>query len=122
MIGGQRALRPRGSHPQPIRKRLLLPALDQYRDQNAADTKRLLLFTGLPQGEVLNADWSQFDPKPGAETELSTKRKRIEHTPLKREGASYAEGSSHALHSWVEHSQARFQPESAATMVRLSSL
>jgi integrase len=59
-------------------------ALDAYLDQNAADALRLLLLTGAREGEVLKADWPQFDLGRGVWTKPShhTKEKKIEHVPL----------------------------------------
>jgi integrase len=59
-------------------------ALNEYPDQNAADAIRLLIRTGSREGEVLNADWSQFDL--GRETwtkpSHATKEKKTENIPL----------------------------------------
>lgn len=59
-------------------------ALDAYSDQSAANALRLLLLTGAREGEVLKAEWSQFDLKRGIWTKPShhTKQKKIEHVPL----------------------------------------
>ena len=59
-------------------------ALDAYADQNAANALRLLLLTGAREGEVLKADWSQFDLDRGVWTKPShhTKEKKTEHVPL----------------------------------------
>jgi integrase len=59
-------------------------ALDLYKDQNAANALRLLLFTGSREGEVLRADWEQFDLERGVWTKPShnTKQKKVEHVPL----------------------------------------
>jgi integrase len=59
-------------------------ALDNYADQNAANALRLLLLTGAREGEVLKAEWAQFDLKRGIWTKPShhTKQKKIEHVPL----------------------------------------
>jgi integrase len=59
-------------------------ALDKYTDQNAANALRLLLLTGAREGEVLKADWSQFDLKRGIWTKPShhTKQNKIEYVPL----------------------------------------
>jgi integrase len=61
-------------------------ALNEYPDQNAADAIRLLILTGSRQGEVLNADWSQFDLDPERETwtkpSHATKQKKLENVPL----------------------------------------
>jgi|SRR5579859_131466 len=62
----------------------LCTALDNYPDQNAADAIRMMMFTGSREGEVLTADWQQFDLKRGIWTKPShhTKQKKIEHVPL----------------------------------------
>lgn len=59
-------------------------SLDNYSHQNAANALRLLLLTGAREGEVLRADWAQFDLKRGIWTKPShhTKQKKIEHVPL----------------------------------------
>ncbi len=59
-------------------------ALDAYDDQNASNALRLLLLTGAREGEVLKADWTQFDLQRGIWTKPShhTKQQRIEHVPL----------------------------------------
>jgi integrase len=59
-------------------------ALDSYTDQNAANALRLLLLTGSREGEVLKAEWKQFDFQRGVWTKPShnTKQKRVEHIPL----------------------------------------
>jgi integrase len=66
--------------------RLLSDALDAYPQQEAANAIRLLALTGAREGEVLNAEWSQFDLKRGVWTKPShhVKQKRIEHVPLNR--------------------------------------
>jgi integrase len=62
----------------------LLAALDQYPDQNAADALRLIVFTGSREGEVLKAEWTQFDLKRGIWIKPShhVKQKKVEHMPL----------------------------------------
>jgi integrase len=59
-------------------------ALDSYSDQNAANALRLLLLTGAREGEVLKAEWSEFDLERGVWTKPShhTKQKKLEHVPL----------------------------------------
>ena len=59
-------------------------ALDKYSDQNAANAIRLLLFTGARAGEVLKADWTQFDLARGIWTKPSshTKQKRVHKVHL----------------------------------------
>lgn len=59
-------------------------ALDSYADQNAANALRLLILTGSREGEVLKAEWEQFDFERGVWTKPShnTKQKKIEHIPM----------------------------------------
>lgn len=59
-------------------------ALDAYHNQSAADAIRLILLTGARKGEVLNADWKEFDFKRGTWTKPShhTKQKKTEQIPL----------------------------------------
>jgi len=59
-------------------------ALNEYHDQNAADVIRMLLLTGSRRGEVLQADWTQFDLVRGIWTKPShhTKQNKTEHVPL----------------------------------------
>ena len=61
-------------------------ALDTYEDQNAANALRLLMLTGSREGEVLKAEWDQFDFQRGVWTKPShnTKQKRVEHIPLSK--------------------------------------
>jgi integrase len=61
-------------------------ALDSYADQNAANALRLLMLTGSREGEVLKAEWEQFDFMRGVWTKPShnTKQKRVEHIPLSK--------------------------------------
>lgn len=59
-------------------------ALDAYHNQSTADAIRLLLFTGARKGEVLQADWKEFDMKRGTWTKPShhTKNRKTEQVPL----------------------------------------
>src|ERR1019366_4467035 len=59
-------------------------ALDSYADQNAANALRLLMLTGSREGEVLKAEWEQFNFQRNVWTKPShnTKQKREEHIPL----------------------------------------
>ena len=61
-------------------------ALENYKDQNAANALRLLLLTGAREGEVLKSDWDQFDLERGIWTKPShhTKQKKIEYVPLSK--------------------------------------
>lgn len=67
--------------------RAFTAALDAYHDQNAANALRLLLLTGAREGELLKADWEQFDLQRGVWTKPShhTKEKKTEHVPLNEE-------------------------------------
>jgi integrase len=62
----------------------LAGALDELRDQGAANAVRLLLLTGARRGETLAAKWADFDleakvwAKPGA----TTKQKTLHRIPL----------------------------------------
>jgi integrase len=69
-------------------------ALDNYRDQTAANALRLLLLTGSRLSEVLKADWSQFDLTRGVWTKPShhTKQKKPEHVPLSAPARDLLEG------------------------------
>jgi integrase len=59
----------------------LSQALDELRDQNAANAVRLLLLTGARQGELLSARWADIDleaavwVKPGATTKQRTEHR-----------------------------------------------
>jgi integrase len=59
-------------------------ALDNYRDQSAANALRLLMLTGSRFSEVLSATWEEFDLTRGVWTKPShhTKQKKVEHVPL----------------------------------------
>lgn len=62
----------------------LLTALSEHPNQIAADAIRLQLLTGARIGEVLNAQWTDFDLDRGVWIKPShhTKQKRREHLPL----------------------------------------
>lgn len=74
-------------------------ALDKYEKQerkesanavtarSAANALRLLLLTGAREGEVLKADWNEFDLRRAVWTKPShhTKEKKTEHVPLSNE-------------------------------------
>ena len=64
--------------------RALTKALDAHPNQQSADIVRLLILTGARRGEVLAAEWSEFDLARGTWTKPShhTKQKRTEHFPL----------------------------------------
>jgi integrase len=65
----------------------LAAALDKHPDQSACDAVRLILLTGSRKGEVLGAEWSQFDLAAGVWTKPSahTTQKKTEHVPLSKE-------------------------------------
>lgn len=69
-------------------------ALDNYKDQSAANVLRLLLLTGSREGEVLKATWEEFDLPRGIWTKPShhTKQKRVEHVPLSAPALKLLEG------------------------------
>lgn len=62
----------------------LMAALAKHPNQIAADAIRLQLLTGARIGEVLTAQWADFDLERGVWTKPShdTKQKRREHLPL----------------------------------------
>lgn len=62
----------------------LAKALDDYKDQNAADALRLLILTGARPHEALAAEWPMFDLQRGVWRKPShhTKQKKNEHVPL----------------------------------------
>lgn len=62
----------------------LTVALNQHRDQAAANVIRLCLLTGARKGEVLSAKWDQFDLGAGIWTKSSseTKQKRDHVVPI----------------------------------------
>ena len=62
----------------------LTKALDRHPNQNAANAIRLQLLTGARIGEVLNAEWQDFDLERGVWIKPShhTKQKKTEHLPL----------------------------------------
>ena len=64
----------------------LVSALDEHPNQRAANAIRLQLLTGARIGEVLKAQWSDFDLVRGVWVKPSqhTKQKRTEHLPLSR--------------------------------------
>lgn len=62
----------------------LSTALASLNDQRSADAIRLLLLTGARKGEVLAAEWDQFDLETGVWTKPSshTKQKRVHRVPI----------------------------------------
>jgi integrase len=62
----------------------LTEALAKYPDQDVANAVRLLLMTGARRGEVLSAQWVQFDLEQGVWSKPSahTKQKAIHTVPL----------------------------------------
>ncbi|MEQ9692613.1 site-specific integrase [Shimia sp. SDUM112013] len=64
----------------------LITALNEHPNQSAANAIRLQLLTGARIGEVLTAQWSDFDLSRGLWVKPShhTKQKRTEHLPLSK--------------------------------------
>jgi integrase len=62
----------------------LTKTLDTWHDQQAANAVRLLLYTGARRGEVLSAEWKQFDLDEGIWTKPSahTKTRKTHTVPL----------------------------------------
>lgn len=62
----------------------LTDAMNKHPNQKAANAIRLQLLTGSRIGEVLSAQWTDFDLERGVWTKSShhTKQKRTEHLPL----------------------------------------
>jgi integrase len=62
----------------------LREAIEGYPDVSAHNALLLLMLTGSREGEVLKAEWEQFDLARGTWTKpaRSTKQKKIEHIPL----------------------------------------
>lgn len=62
----------------------LTDALAAYKSQTAANVVRLLLLTGARRGEVLKAEWAQFDLEAGVWTKpaSTTKQKKLHRVPL----------------------------------------
>jgi len=60
--------------------------LDKHPNQLMANIIRLLMLTGAPRGEVLNARWEQFDLENGVWTKpaATTKQRRMHRTPISR--------------------------------------
>jgi integrase len=68
-------------------------ALDRHRNQKAANAIRLQLLTGARIGEVLSAQWADFDLDRGVWVKPShhTKQKRTEHLPLAKAAVALLE-------------------------------
>jgi integrase len=65
----------------------LIDVLNGFEDQQAANIVRLMLLTGARKGEVLEAEWRQFDLNEGVWVKPSshTKQKRLHRAPLNAE-------------------------------------
>jgi len=93
--------------PEQVEK--LTTALNDYKDQDAADVIRLLLLTGARPCEVLKVEWSHLDLKSKkprwTKPKLATKTKIIHHVPLsaaavevlKRRRAARVDGCPHVF-------------------------
>ena len=68
----------------------LTKTLDAWPDQTIANVVRLLLYTGARRGEVLSAEWKQFDleKKTWTKPSASTKQKTEHRVPLSDEALS----------------------------------
>jgi integrase len=62
----------------------LRESIEGYHDVSARDALLLLMLTGSREGEVLKAEWEEFDLERGVWTKPShhTKQKKDEHVPL----------------------------------------
>src|ERR1035437_6686841 len=62
----------------------LRESIEGYSDVSARNALLLLMLTGSREGEVLKAEWEQFDLARGVWTKpfSNTKQKRVEHIPL----------------------------------------
>jgi integrase len=62
----------------------LRESIESYHDVSARDALLLLMLTGSREGEVLKAEWEEFDLERGVWTKPShhTKQKKDEHIPL----------------------------------------
>lgn len=62
----------------------LVKALDEYKDQTAANIVRLLLLTGARSGEVRSMRWSQLDLETGVwvKPAATTKQGKVHRAPL----------------------------------------
>lgn len=62
----------------------LRESIEGYPDVSAHNALLLLMLTGSREGEVLKAEWEQFDLARGVWTKpfTNTKQKRVEHIPL----------------------------------------
>jgi len=76
--------------------RAFVAALDSYAADNpsGANAIRLLMLTGSREGEVLKADWGEFDLERGLWTKPShhTKQKKIEHVSLSDQAVEILRG------------------------------
>jgi integrase len=78
---------PRERYLSPPELERLTKTLGVWPDQEVADIIRLLLYTGARRGEVLAAEWKQFNLDEGTWTKPSshTKTKRVHKVPLSDE-------------------------------------
>jgi integrase len=63
-------------------------ALDEYPDQQSANAIRLILLTGSRKGEVLQAQWDEFDLEGRGKWRKPshhTKQQKVSHVPLSKE-------------------------------------
>ena len=82
----------------------LLQVLEQHKIYPPAQVIRLILLTGSRKGEVLNAQWNQFDLDRGVWVKpfYLTKQKKTEHVPLSQEALMFLQSlKEHSTSSYV---------------------
>lgn len=74
----------RDRYLSPLEISRVMEALSGHPDRTSADAITMLLLTGSRKGEVLGADWSQFDLESGTWTKppSSTKQRKLHRLPL----------------------------------------
>lgn len=90
-------------------------ALDRHRNQKAANAIKLQLLTGARIGEVLSAQWADFDLDRGVWIKPShhTKQKRTEHLPLSKAAVALLEDVHEAQRNgsnFVFSGKSKFKP------------
>ena len=77
----------------------LVEVLDGFEDQQVANLVRLMLLTGARKGEVLKAEWRQFDLDEGTWVKPSahTKQKKLHRAPLNAEAIALLRSIPHDL-------------------------
>jgi integrase len=90
----------------------LTKALEELRDQGAANAVRLLLLTGCRRGELLAARWDDFDLEAGVWTKpgSTTKQKTTHHVPLSQAACQLLAGMRELANNAEYLFPARFTP------------